>query len=455
MNETQHCDASQWPSPSYAWYVVGVLTFASMVSFVDRQILTLLIEPIKQDLGISDTQVSLLGGLAFAIFYTIMAMPIAWLADQRSRRLIIAVGVAVWSLMTAFGGLSKTYSQLFLARVGVGVGEASLTPAAFSMIADYFPPRRLGRAIGVYSTGMTLGAGLALVVGGAVLELVTELPQIVLPLIGAVRPWQLAFFSVSLPGILVIALMMTVREPFRRGRMHIQGEEHGEKDAIPLRAAITFTAAHWKTYVPLFAGFAITALMGYAVMVWTPTLYIRTYGWTASSIGYAYGMIMLAFGPLGAIGGGWIADKLSRRGHQDAALRVTIVVVVLIAPAAILMPLMPTAISSLVLLAILSALLMAFGALVPTAFQLVTPNRLRAQVTAFSMLIVNLLGIGLGPTVVALITDYGFGDDMALRYSISIVAAVFAPLGALIFWSGLNSYRVDVTAAMNGAGGMD
>ncbi len=444
--KVQHQESPPWPAPGHAYYVLGVLTFAYLVAYIDRQILTLLIEPIRHDLNISDTQVSLLGGFAFALFYTIMGVPIAWLADQRSRRAIIAVGVAIWSVMTAFCGLAQNFVQLFLARVGVGIGEASLTPSAYSLLADYFPPRRLGRAMGVYMAGGAFGAGLALVVGGAVIALVAELQQIALPVVGVVQPWQFAFICAALPGILVVLLMTTVKEPFRRGRRSLQGEEQGKKDTVSPRAAFSFVAERWRIYVPLLAGFATLALAKNAVLMWTPTLFIRTYGWSASSIGYAFGVVLFIFGPLGAVGGGWIADKLRERGYADAPVRVIVVTGFLTAPVTALMPLMPTAAASLVLLAILTSLLFTFGAVVPAAFQLVTPNRLRAQVAAFSIFIVNILGMGLGPMVVALITDYGFGDDMALRYSMSIVGAVFAPLAALIFWSGLKSYRIEMLA---------
>jgi MFS family permease len=412
------------------------LTFAYLVSFVDRQILSLLIDPIRHDLGITDTQVSLLGGFAFALLYTFAGIPIAWLADHRSRRAVIAVGVAIWSVMTALCGLSKTFLHMFLARVGVGVGEAALTPSAYSMFGDYFPPQKLARAMGVYMAGGAIGAGLALVAGGAAIALTADLPQIALPILGVLKPWQLAFVLVSIPGILVIALMLTVKEPPRRG---IHGREIA--GAVSPRAASRYLTEHWRIYAPLYGGFAVLSLMKNAILVWTPTMFIRTYGWDASSIGYVYGVVLLIFGPLGSIGGGWLADRWRARGHADAALRVVVLATFLSAPVAAMMPLMPSAPLSLALLAVLTLLLYVVGAVTPAAFQLVTPNPLRAQVSAVALFTNNLLGIGLGPTVVALITDYGFGDDMALRYSISIVALAFAPLGALTFRSGLKAYR--------------
>lgn len=443
--KSQSYSEPAWPSSAMAWYAVGVLTFAYLVSFVDRQILSLLIEPIRRDLHITDTQVSLLGGLAFALLYTFAGIPIAWLADHRSRRVIIAIGVTFWSLMTALCGLSKTFWEMFLARVGVGVGEASLTPSAYSMIADFFPRHKLAQAMGVYMAGGAIGGGLALVVGGAVIAWAADLPSLTLPFYGEIQPWQLAFLLVSLPGIVVVVLMATVPEPLRRGKLQTAQQAGGRA----LNHASKYVRAHWKVYIPLYVGFAMLSLLKNAILVWTPTLFIRTYGWDTSTIGYTYGVFLLVFGALGAVGGGWIADKWRQRGRADASMLIVVIAALLCAPVATAMPLMATASQALVLLATLTLLLFVIGAVTPTAFQLVTPNPLRAQVAAVALFLNNLLGIGLGPTLVALITDYGFGSDMALRYSLAIVAAIFAPLGAVIFWCGLKFCRVQMAANDN------
>ena len=212
---------SGYPSPVYSWYVVVVLTVAYMFSFLDRQILALLIEPIRQDLEITDFQISLLLGLAFGIFYTALGIPIGRLADRRSRRGIIAVGVTIWCLMTAACGLARNFSQLFLARIGVGVGEATLNPSAYSLISDYFPRQRRGRAISFYNMGVSLGAGVAMVVGGQIIAFAFDTPRVTLPIVGELYAWQLVFLLVGLPGLLIAALMITVREPERRDKLQI------------------------------------------------------------------------------------------------------------------------------------------------------------------------------------------------------------------------------------------
>ena len=198
--------------------MVFVLLLAQTFSFLDRMIMGLLVGPIRDTFQISDTQYSLLAGLAFSLFYALMGLPLARIADSRSRRNLIAAGIAVWSLMTAVCGLAKGFWMLFVARMGVGVGEATLAPGAYSMIADYFPKSLLARALSVYMVGVTLGSGFAYMLGGAVVAYVENMPQIVLPVLGAIHGWQLTFFIVGLPGLLVALLMMlTVREPPRRG----------------------------------------------------------------------------------------------------------------------------------------------------------------------------------------------------------------------------------------------
>ncbi|MDE3054931.1 MAG: MFS transporter, partial [Gemmatimonadota bacterium] len=190
-------------SPRYAWYVVGVLTLANVGGFVDRLILSLLVVPIRRDLGISDTQMSLLMGLAFSVFYTVLGLPIGWLADRANRKAIMGWGVAVWSVMTAACGVAGTFGRLLATRIGVGVGEATLAPTATSFLADYFPPQRLGTAMSVYSMGVFLGSGLAYVIGGAVVAFLDAKGRVILPLVGAVHPWQTAFFVVGVPGLVV------------------------------------------------------------------------------------------------------------------------------------------------------------------------------------------------------------------------------------------------------------
>jgi MFS family permease len=418
--------------------VVGILTLAYTVSFIDRQILNLLVEPIQQDLGISDTQVSLLQGLAFAIFYSLMGMPIAWLADRSNRRNIIVAGMVLWCLMTAACGLSKNFLQLFLARIGVGVGEAALSPPAYSIIADYFPPERIARATGTYAFGVYAGAGIAMLTGGAVISLVSDAAAIVLPLVGTLRPWQATFLVVGLPGLAVAALMLTVREPARRRSRPVGTGQHAKPTMAELQA---FLRSSKSAIIAICVGFSLVGMVIIGILSWTPTLFIRVHGWTPSEIGLAYGLILLLLGTSGSVMGGLVGDWMYKRGRRDATLRTALYASMFALPFALAMPLVSDPRMALALLAPTTFLLSAPVGLSAAAIQLMTPNHLRAQVTAIYLLVVALIGTGLGPIAVALPTDYLFRDPMALGRSLALVVVCLLPLGSLSLWLGCRSFR--------------
>lgn len=448
MSETNR-DAP-WPKPLYAWYVVGVLMLAYTNSFIDRQILSLLIEPIRRDLEINDTQVSLLAGIAFTIFYTVMGVPIARLSDQRNRRAIIMLGISFWSLMTAACGLAKNYTHMFLARMGVGVGEATLSPAAMSMISDYFPVGKLARAISVYSMGVYFGAGLALIIGGLVVQLVSNAGRVTLPVLGEVYPWQLTFFVVGLLGLPIIALLFTVREPLRRGLTLTPASNQAGASSYP--ELLRFVRANLRTLACHFLAFSFLGIGIAGFLVWTPTLFIRTWGWPASQIGFVYGFVLFFGGTAGVYAGGYLADWLQNRGRQDAILRAAFYCALGVIPFALLTPLMPTPELAVVCLAITGFLMAMPQGLPAAALQVITPNALRAQMTALYFLVGNLIANGFGPTIYALVTDYVLADPMKLRYSMAVVSAVVLPLGALFAFLALKPYRQSVLAARLRAG---
>ena len=376
MEPATPVNATGWPNPIYAWYVVVVLLLAYTSSFIDRQILSLLIEPIRRDLAISDTQISLLAGFAFTIFYTLMGVPIARLADQSNRKLIITIGVVAWSIMTALCGLARGFWQLFAARIGVGVGEAALSPPAFSMLADYFPRDKLARAISVYSMGVYFGAGLALMIGGLVIELVTGAEIRELPIIGKVFPWQMTFFYVGLLGVPVFLLVLTIREPLRRG---IESQTTNSSSVAEL---LGFIRCNLWTVILHFAAFSMFGIAIVAYLIWTPTFFIRTYGWEASSAGYLYGGLLFTLGTAGVYAGGFFADWLERRGRRDAILRAALYGALAVFPFAVLTPLMPNAGLAIVGLAG-AVFFFAFPQGLPAAaLQVIAPNPLRAQMAA-------------------------------------------------------------------------
>jgi len=445
--QTENGATAPWPRPGIAWYAVVILVIAFIFSFIDRIIIAMLVEPLKQDLGLSDTQLGLLQGLAFAVFYATVGLPIGRLADRRSRRAIIGWGIFLWSIMTAVCGLARNFWELFLARVGVGVGEAALSPAAYSMIADYFPREKLGRALGVYQSGAFFGAGLSFLVGGLVIQAASRAGEVSLPFLGEVRAWQLVFFAVGLPGVLVALLMLTVREPERRGRLQIRQADGTVTEQLSVRATVGYLASRWRTYLTHFVGMTVVTIQGYSFFFWVPELFVRTWQWTIPQVSLAYGLVTIIGGPIGILLGGWIADRLYQRGHKDALMRTCLGgALLLLIPGSILTPLMPTpelALAMLVPVSLGGAMVTATGA---AALQIITPNQMRAQATAVYYFVINIFGL-LGPTAVAAVTDFAFADDAALRWSLAIVCAIASVVGIVALRYNLPHYRASVVEA--------
>ena len=434
-----------WVAPAYAWFVVIVLTLAYTCSFIDRQILTLLIGPIRRDLHITDTEVSLLGGLAFSIFYTTLGIPIARLADQTHRRNLMAAGLAFWSMMTAACGLARSFWGLFGARVGVGVGEAALSPAAFSLLADYFPPRKVALAVSVYSMGLYFGAGLALMIGGSVVKAVSNAPMHELPLVGEVFPWQLTFFIVASLGLPVLLLMFLIREPLRRAH----ARKAATTDAAPSswRALRAFMGENVRTLVCHIAAFTLFGVGINCYLFWAPELMMRTHGWDAPRAGFVIGAMLFVLGTAGVYSGGWVAGRLAAAGRCDAILRAAFGGMLAGIPFLLVTPLLDDAwLATLTLGG--AVFFMAYPQGLPAAaLQVITPNPLRAQMTAIYFFIGNLIASGLGPTVPALLNDYVFRDPAQLRYALFSVEAVVLPVSMLFLYFGLRPYAASVERA--------
>jgi MFS family permease len=429
----------------YPWYVIGVLMLIYTSSFVDRTIISLLVAPIRADLKITDTQMSLVSGLSFAIFYTVLGLPLGRLADRYSRRVIIMIGVTLWSIMTMTCGLANTFSQLFLARVGVGVGEASLTPSAYSLIPDLFPKDRLARAFGVYNIGIGLGSGLALVLGGLVIDLVQHSPPVILPVLGAVKPWQLVFLAVGAPGVVLALIMMTVREPARRDMI---ANDTGRKPAsLPVRRVLSYLWSIRRAYFPLVAAFCMTAVESFGYAAWIPSSFIRSHGWTAAEAGERYGLVVLVTGISGAVLGGWFADRLTARGIKSAYIRMTMYACACVLPFAVLAPLVPGGLMSLLLFAGMSFFNSCWLGAFSGAIQLLVPNQMRGQTTALTLLFTSIFGFGLGPLFIARFTDGVFHSDAMLGASMASVGAIAVPLAILFLWTTEKAFGRAVVAA--------
>lgn len=389
-----------------------------------------MVKPIRADLGISDTQMSLLMGIAFSLFYSVFGIPIARLADRFSRRGVIISGMALWCLATAACGMAQRYLSLFLARVGVGVGEAALSPAAYSLISDYYPPEKRSSAISLYSTGTSIGAGIALLAGGALIHFA---PALDLPLIGAIKPWQTVFLVLGAIGLLYCPLLLLLREPERRRNAIEPTAETLSMRTVIGTNKLTLTLHH--------LGFAIFLLAAYGSAAWVPVFFMRVQGWTPAQVGLVYGIIIAVFGTLGMLIGGRIADNLFRRGRISACLQVSCIAALVSIPFAVGVVFAGDVRVQVLCLAIATCTFNVPIGLGPAAIQEIVPARARAQSSAIFLLVINLIGQGLGPTAVALFTDHVFGRDSAVGLSLIVVNVGALLLAALLLGLACRPYR--------------
>ena len=425
-----------WPPEHEARRAVLVLMVAYIFSYIDRQILAMLVGPIKADLGVTDFELSLLNGLAFAVCFTVLGVwPVGQWADRGNRRNLAAAGVFLWSLMTAVCGRVTSYAGLFVARVGVGVGEATLAPAAYSMIADYVPPARRGRALGLFSMGIYLGIGVAIMVTGLVVQAVGSMPVMHWPVIGEVRGWQVAFLILGPPGMLVSLWLLTVREPARR---EVAAATTGVRYADVWRRI----REHAGFYANLIFGVSMLTLTFNAVAL------LRVHELSPLQVAFSYGPIMFVAGSLGILAGGVLADRWRSAGRADAELQVVLYGALALGPLVIAAFQLRDATLAIALLApLLFVTSFPFGA-ASAALQMVTPNRFRARTSAIYLLVINLLGIGLGSSAASFVSDVVLQDEQRIGDGVTAVAAVAAPLAAWLIHRARPTYRrLTLTAA--------
>ncbi|HUJ75921.1 MAG TPA: MFS transporter, partial [bacterium] len=350
---------------------------------------------------------------------------------------VIGCGILAWSLMTAACGLAGNFWHLFLARIGVGAGEAALLPGATSILADYFPPARRGMALGVFSAGIFLGSGIALIVGGLLIR-VLEGVQVSWPLLGPLHAWQVVFVAVGLPGVLVALLMLTVAEPPRLG---IQPSAMaGTRRGVPLAIVARYFHRNATTVTCHALGFTLLAFASYAGTAWIPTLFIRAHGWTATQVGVRFGIVALLVGPLGSVAGGWLADRIESRGDRNGKFKVGLLSALGVAVTAVGYPLAHSASLSFALLIPFLFFVSFVWALAPASLQEIMPNQMRGLATALYTGFLNLVGLGLGPTSVAVVADYLLPVRGRLDLAMAIVVPVAALASAVLFRLGYRPY---------------
>jgi MFS family permease len=424
------------------WYVVAVLTLAYILAYVDRQILSLLVEPIKSDLHISDAQIGMLQGVAFGIFYTIAGIPLGFAADRISRGLILTLSVGTWSLMTAACGLASTYSGLLAARVGVSSGEAALGPSAVPLIRDVIPKAQLARATAIYMLGIPLGSGLAVLLGAWLLPTLSAIGTVHWPLVGALHPWQMTFFAVALPGVVITALMTTIRDPRRQRAVTA-------RPVAPPGAVFAYLGQHWRTFVGFgLPGIAATALT-FGIGFWIPATFARSYGLSGAQVGHylrIWGLMSLTLGSIGALTAGVVADRVRRR-LQDGYLRMAVVAIAIMALSYGTFSLAPRPGLALLILAP-GALFGIVPPIMAAAAQIeLSPPEMRSLIAAMWSPIFTLIGIGFGPAIVAAANMMLFHSEQMLRYTIPVVAFCLSSVALTLLVLVRKSYCRTVTEA--------
>jgi MFS family permease len=426
-----------------AWYAVGVLVVAYIFSIMDRQILTLLVGPIQASLGVNDTMMGLLHGFTFAAFYAIMGLPISRLIDRGHRPMIIAVGIAMWSLATAAGGLATEFWHLLVARCGVAVGEAVLIPGAVSLLADLFSVEKRGRAMGVFGAGGPLGAGIGLLAGGLLLGVFTASPP-VLPMLGELLPWQATFVAVGLPGLIIALFMLAVPEPRRMGVAR-GTETHG----VPVAATVAYLSKHRKTFTAALLGVGFYTLTIYAWAGWTPTYFVRELGWTYPQIGKLLGVIIAVAGPVGVLTATGLADFWRRKGVPHANLRVGALCSAGMAITSTGMVYAGSPALTMIFLALGAALSFSLLGVGPLIIQDTAPAPMRGQVAALYTGTLNIIGAGFGPVAVGILTDYVLRDPSKIGLAIVLTCVTAGVVSVLLFLSGTSTYAATRDDAAN------
>lgn len=395
-----------YPTSNYGWFLVIMLTLAYVLSYIDRSILSLLIEPIKEDLNLSDEQIGLIFGPAFGLLYVGMGIPIGWLVDRARRTWIISGGMLVWSIATAASGLATSFWQLFGARMVVGTGEAALSPSAMSIIGDSFPPEKRGKPIGVYVAALSFGASMAYFIGGGVLVWAKTHETVVIPIVGAVAPWQLTFIAVGLPGILLALFFLFLKEPPRVA----EETEKQELDGNGLKDALDYLGKNFATYASLLSLCCVMTILAYS-QYFLPSVFSRNWGWAPEKYAFINATGLLIFGPAGVILTGYVSDRWAQAGTKDASFRLLLLGFLLMMPTSVLSMLMPSPWIAYAMLCVNTVGIGMISAMGIASVLRITPTQIRGQIVAVYYMVISVSGLFLGSSTVGILSTRVFGEE--------------------------------------------
>lgn len=411
--------ATSRPPIRTAYYMVGALFIIYVLAWLDRLIISMMVEPIKDSLALGDFEMSLILGPAFAISYAIFAIPLGWATDRFSRRLVIFLGVAVWSIATFACGLADSFASLITFRIFVGVGEAALLPAAYSLIADAFPRDKVTFATSMFQTAGKVGSAMAFGLGGLLIALAANLQHVDWPVVGRIEAWQVTFGMIGLPGFALALLAFSFPEPGRHGPKKAAGGKAQSED-LP-----SFLRAHGALLALMIVAFTSLAVVGYSMTSWVPTYIDRRFHWEPSQYGPALSLMNL-FGAASLVALGKAVDLLFARGVRDAHLRFYSWLILALSPAIVGAFFIPNVYGFLALYALIQLITVPYIVYCSALVAILAPNRLRGRLLGLVMFVTNIIGFGAGPTIVGALTEFIFGDEAMIGYSLAIIVIVGA-----------------------------
>ena len=423
-----------YPAKKHSYSAVAILTLAQIFAFIDRQIPSMLVEPIKQDFNLTDSQIALLGGAAFSIFYAIMALPIGYAVDRYQRTKVLGTGIFLWSLMTALAGLANSFGKLFGARIGVAVGEAVMAPISVSLVSDSFPENKQGKPMGIITAGVYIGIGITLLGGGFLIDYLTSIGGITLPLIGYLKPWQATFMIVGIPGLVLAIAAFYLKEPQRL-------EEQIDTQLKDRKNVFLHLKEHRKTLIPMFGGLIFMALIFYSFSFWAPTMMIRTFDISLTEVGFVLGMITIISSITGTIAAGSAVDYLRNKNYSDAPVRAAMIAVILALPPIISLSFVQSELGAWICIALYLLFISSFAPLGLLAISGVSTGNVKGQTAAIHAFLMMAFGLSLGPQLTAFFTDFVFVDPNLLINSVSLTGLIVLPISALLFKLSLSRYR--------------